>query len=398
MSLPSVVIIPNQQSDIPINKLFENGYVRISNDLCDFIPIYPFRLRERRLFDVIYRQTIGYNKVWDDLSVTRLGRMSLMERSDVRRTLANMIAAGIVLQEKGRYGRRLKLNLNFKTWRKYHKVKKHWNEILEFRAPKHQKTRQEANRVGGVGRIAPNQGEKGGAIRPIQKTIPENINKQSQQTAPINPVVANTLHSTPEQTETGHCGDDVLLSLQKKKVSENIPAPQLILPTCLQSIHKAVMKLLKGVPYETAQELVDETAAQIERHKKRNNPIRNIGGYFARIVQRWRQGTYTSGFAVSVKKDRENKRILARQVQNKKEEERRQKEQDEQKQKEIGIILSNMGDKERQSALEHFIDFTHINNAFLFRRLAKNDFAGRMFDMMFGGFVHEHYRFLLDHD
>ncbi|WP_372997416.1 replication protein [Lutispora sp.] len=98
----------------------ENGYVRIANDLIEALARAKLNGTQRRILDVIIRNTYGYNKKTASLSDSFISKATGIHQKQVNREVNNLIDIFIVhLEYKGDYNnpRKIGLNKNFEKWR-----------------------------------------------------------------------------------------------------------------------------------------------------------------------------------------------------------------------------------------------------------------------------------------
>ena len=74
-----------------------------------------------RLLNSIYRHTIGFNKISDDMSGLRLQQISCIRADHANHTLKLLAADHAIVSTQGRYGRVLSINFNFAAWSNTHK-------------------------------------------------------------------------------------------------------------------------------------------------------------------------------------------------------------------------------------------------------------------------------------
>ena len=69
-----------------------------------------------RVLSSIYRYTIGFNKISDDMSGRRLQQISCIRADHANHTLKLLAADNTIVSTKGRYGRVLSINFDFASW------------------------------------------------------------------------------------------------------------------------------------------------------------------------------------------------------------------------------------------------------------------------------------------
>lgn len=94
----------------------ENGYLRIANELFDAILQAGFSKRELCVMLALVRQTYGYGKKTDDITVNRLASIAGIHRQGCSETLKTLIDKNCVLKRDGKYGYVLELQKNYRSW------------------------------------------------------------------------------------------------------------------------------------------------------------------------------------------------------------------------------------------------------------------------------------------
>ena len=87
-----------------------------------------------RVLSSIYRYTIGFNKISDDMSGRRLQQISCIRADHANHTLKLLAADNTIVSTKGRYGRVLSINFDFASWGNSQKNK---SAIKLIRDPRH---------------------------------------------------------------------------------------------------------------------------------------------------------------------------------------------------------------------------------------------------------------------
>ncbi len=366
-----------------IQPLFEAGYIRVPNELCDFLPIYPFTSRQRRIFDVIYRQTIGYRKTWDDITIPLLARLTRIDRRDVRRTLNDMVSDGIVREEEGRYGRKLSLNLNFESWGRFTDIIEDWEWLRNHRMPKS----KGGVSPSGSGDSPPSGGERGGESPP--HNTQSKITKNTHNTNSAVLVQSSECPTVPVETQCVSGGG--VSDSQKKE--DYTPPIQLSIPSVLSGIKSAVFKLIRGISQTDAQHLLDEAAAQVEAHEQQNIPIKNIGGYLAALIRRFRNGEFTPGIVAQRKAEEEAARQKEEAIRQAKEaEERKEAEKkaaSEERELKIQAVISKLSELDLAEMKDRYINHLRDENNFLFRHFNSSNFSSAMFIPLMHTFIYE---------
>lgn len=94
------------------NPQVENGYTKIANELLEAFGRTRIRSEIRRVVDVVIRQTYGFNKVCDHISLSQFELKTGMKRGSVCRALKEGVAMLILSKTENGY----KLNKNYTQW------------------------------------------------------------------------------------------------------------------------------------------------------------------------------------------------------------------------------------------------------------------------------------------
>lgn len=93
-----------------------NGFVRIANTLYDAITAYPFSKRQLKVVLAVIRQTDGYGRKNDDVTVSRLASLCGLDSSDTSKALGELSRMQVVTVERGKHGKLVGLNKNYEAW------------------------------------------------------------------------------------------------------------------------------------------------------------------------------------------------------------------------------------------------------------------------------------------
>lgn len=94
-----------------------DSYTRIPSDVLEQLARWPFSKRQLVVLLTLARQTYGFNKSTDDITVSRLATLCQLDRSNVSRALEELVAMGAVSKRHGRFGFRLGINRKIGSWR-----------------------------------------------------------------------------------------------------------------------------------------------------------------------------------------------------------------------------------------------------------------------------------------
>lgn len=104
------------------NPQKENGYTPIANELLEQIISFDFTKRQLIVILTIARMTYGYSKKSDALSGWQIAEITKLDRSDVSKTIAELIKMNVVTKhENGRESHgvlvhEISINKLYKTW------------------------------------------------------------------------------------------------------------------------------------------------------------------------------------------------------------------------------------------------------------------------------------------
>lgn len=104
------------------NPQKENGYTPIANELLEQIISFDFTKRQLIVILTIARMTYGYSKKSDALSGWQIAEMTKLDRSDVSKTISELIKMNVVVKyETGRESHgvlvhEIAINKLYKTW------------------------------------------------------------------------------------------------------------------------------------------------------------------------------------------------------------------------------------------------------------------------------------------
>lgn len=74
----------------------ENGYTRIANEILDALAITDLNGTQRRIIDVIFRQTYGYQRKDHNLSLNFISKATNIHKMQIQRELASLIDRKII--------------------------------------------------------------------------------------------------------------------------------------------------------------------------------------------------------------------------------------------------------------------------------------------------------------
>ena len=101
------------------NPQIENGYTRIANELIEALAITDLNGTQRRIIDVVLRQTYGYQRKEHDLSITFIANATNIHKKQIQRELATLIERKIITvvsEATFNKSRILTFNKSYKEW------------------------------------------------------------------------------------------------------------------------------------------------------------------------------------------------------------------------------------------------------------------------------------------
>lgn len=93
-----------------------NGYLTIATELFDAITRFQFSKRQYKVILAVIRQTYGFQKTTDDITVTRLAAISGLTRPHASATLDELVALNAVLKRDGKYGYIVGIQKDYEKW------------------------------------------------------------------------------------------------------------------------------------------------------------------------------------------------------------------------------------------------------------------------------------------
>jgi phage replication O-like protein O len=97
----------------------ENGYTKISNEILNILAVTNLNGTQRRILDVVFRYTYGFNRKNHKMSVTFISSATKLNNRNVKRELNNLIDMKIIIIVKEATfssSRVISFNKDFNTW------------------------------------------------------------------------------------------------------------------------------------------------------------------------------------------------------------------------------------------------------------------------------------------
>ena len=90
----------------------QDGFMRLANELLDAIAASDFSKREYKVILAVMRQTYGYNRKTAPICVKALAAATGLDERHVRRTVADLVDASVILRVGGEIG----IQKNYSNW------------------------------------------------------------------------------------------------------------------------------------------------------------------------------------------------------------------------------------------------------------------------------------------
>lgn len=97
----------------------ENGYTRVANEILEALAMTNLNGTQRRILDVVMRQTYGYQRKEHELSVSFIAKATNINKRQIQRELSDLTEKNIILiKQEATFdeSRVLEFNKNYKGW------------------------------------------------------------------------------------------------------------------------------------------------------------------------------------------------------------------------------------------------------------------------------------------
>lgn len=97
----------------------ENGYTRIANELMEALAFTELNGTQRRILDVVFRQTYGFQRKQHELSISFIANGTGIHKKQIQRELNTLIERKIIIvvsEATFNKSRKLSFNKNHKEW------------------------------------------------------------------------------------------------------------------------------------------------------------------------------------------------------------------------------------------------------------------------------------------
>lgn len=96
----------------------ENGYLRLANELAEALMKAPLNGSQWRVVMGVIRESYGWDRKLAPLSLRRLAAMTGMDRRNVRREIATLVTAGVIVrQDQDGEGTMLGMGKDYESWK-----------------------------------------------------------------------------------------------------------------------------------------------------------------------------------------------------------------------------------------------------------------------------------------
>lgn len=97
----------------------ENGYTRIANKILETLAITNLNGTQRRILDIVFRQTYGYQRKEHELSISFIARATNIHKMQIQRELTSLVKRKIIIvvtEATFNKSRIIKFNKNHNEW------------------------------------------------------------------------------------------------------------------------------------------------------------------------------------------------------------------------------------------------------------------------------------------
>lgn len=97
----------------------ENGFARVANEIFEVLARTNLNGTQRRILDVVFRQTYGYQRKSHDLSISFIAKATELNKMQIQRELATLIDRNIIKVFRAasfNKSRKIGLNKNYSEW------------------------------------------------------------------------------------------------------------------------------------------------------------------------------------------------------------------------------------------------------------------------------------------
>ncbi len=370
-------------------------YLRVVLEFYDFITLYPFTKRERKIFDAVYRQTIGYQKKWDNISTYQLSLFTGLSQSACLTTLKRLTENKVITTKKSRRGYCVKINENFQHWALFPQLTDAWEQIKDFRSPKKiRKNNQNIN---------PFDSEKPSENYPKRS---DSTDKNNQNSDPFNSEKpSKIIKNYPKRSAT------IDKNKKEKKQQQNIPLISMPINNAKSKISgsffseiidekikeqfsdigsqtlKLMIQMLEknNIPQKIQEDMLRTTNKAAAKGKIRLTPVHYLSG----LITRFRDGLYIveTEIFTETQKEKEEKRKEEQRLMMKEEHESDQKEKEGKRLFEL--VKDELSPHEIKDYRLVFIQILRTNSPLFFNEFKKKGFAGLSFNMRFNHYLRQ---------
>lgn len=99
------------------NVQIENGYTKIANEILEALAKQPLNGTQRRILDVIFRYTYGFNRKEHDLSLSFISAATICDKRQIQRELKHLECRKIIFQKReDGIKRTISFNKDYEQW------------------------------------------------------------------------------------------------------------------------------------------------------------------------------------------------------------------------------------------------------------------------------------------
>jgi phage replication O-like protein O len=112
MALAEVIHLPEQ-----VGPQTQDGFTRIANELLDALLFARLTGQQLAVVMAVVRKTYGFNKRSDDIGLSQIRKITNIDKSNLSRTIAQLVDLRILHRADGQYAHTLSLNKHYRQWK-----------------------------------------------------------------------------------------------------------------------------------------------------------------------------------------------------------------------------------------------------------------------------------------
>ena len=103
--------------ELKADPRFENGFLRIANELIVAMARYPFNGSEFRIVIAVIKKTDGWHKSSDVIPFSQISSFTNLNLRYVKKLVKRLSQDNVLIKKTSPYGNNLSLNKNYYSWR-----------------------------------------------------------------------------------------------------------------------------------------------------------------------------------------------------------------------------------------------------------------------------------------